>query len=125
MPYEITIERSFHATHALRLPDGSLEPVHAHDWPVRLTVAADALDAMQCVMDFHDLEPALDAVLATLDGKHLNDVPPFDTPAWNPSAERVAEHVATQVGKSIPAPARLIACQVGEAPGCYATYRPI
>ncbi|MEM6755974.1 MAG: 6-carboxytetrahydropterin synthase [Planctomycetota bacterium] len=124
MPYDITVERSFHATHALRLPDGSLEPVHPHDWPVRLTVAADTLDGMQCVMDFHRLEAALDAVLAALNQTHLNDVPPFDTPAWNPSAERVAEHIATRVASSIPAPARVVSCQIGEAPGCYATFIP-
>lgn len=124
MPFHITIERTFHATHALRLPDGSLEPVHPHDWPVHLTVAADTLDAMQCVMDFHDLERALDAALAPLHNTHLNDVPPFDTPAWNPSAERVAEHIAKTVIPSLPPNARLIACRIGEAPGCFATYLP-
>jgi 6-pyruvoyltetrahydropterin/6-carboxytetrahydropterin synthase len=129
MPYAITISRSFHATHALRLPDGSLEPVHAHDWPVRVTVAADTLDAMQCVMDFHALEAALDAVLAALEGTHLNDVAPFadpppDASAWNPSAERVAEHLARAVAPAVPEPARLTACEVGEAPGCFATYTP-
>ncbi len=44
--HEITVSRQFTAAHALRLADGTREPVHEHDWDVRVTVAADELDAI-------------------------------------------------------------------------------
>ena len=42
--YEASIERQFRAAHALRLADGQMEPMHAHDWHVTVTVAASQLD---------------------------------------------------------------------------------
>ena len=121
--YEITIDRSFAASHALRLPDDTLEPVHGHDWPVTVTVAADRLDAMQTVMDFHELEPLVDAAIKPWHNRHLNDCPPFDTGEINPSAERVAEHIARHVAAGLPEHVTLTSVTVGEAPGCKATYR--
>lgn len=122
MRYQITIEKVFAASHALRLPDGSLEPVHGHNWPVRVTVAADQLDAMDCVMDFHELERVVDGIIAPFHSRHLNDVPPFSE-GTNPSAERVAEHIGTAVAAALPAGVVVVEASVGEAPGCTAIYR--
>ncbi len=125
MPYQITIEKVFAASHALRLPDGSSEPIHGHNWPVRVTIGSDQLDAMDCVMDFHELERIVDGILAPFQTAHLNDVPPFsqETQGINPSAERVAEHIARSVAAKLPAEVKLIQASVGEAPGCTAVYR--
>lgn len=124
--YDITVERAFSATHALKLPDGSIEPTHGHDWPVWVTVTATRLDDMQAVMDFHELEAAVDAVLQPWRGKHLNDVEPFIDGTVNPSAERVAWWIALQTQHRLgDTPHRWVsAATVGEAPGCRATYRP-
>lgn len=122
--YEITIERTFAATHALRLPDGTMEDVHGHDWPVVVTVQAEQLDAMQTVMDFHELERHLDAVIRPWGGKHLNDVEPFAGGRHNPSAEKVAWAIATALGTHLRGDARLTSVRVGEAPGCTAAYLP-
>lgn len=124
--YEITISKVFCASHALRLPDGTLEPVHGHNWPVEVTVGSDRLDALETVMDFHDLEAAVDAVIAPWQNRDLNQCPPFvqgDGDGWNPSAERVAEWIADRVSESLPGPVRLLSVRVGEAPGCFATVR--
>ena len=44
MPFEITTTRTFAAAHQLRLYDGSLEPLHGHNWRVQVTVcAADSM----------------------------------------------------------------------------------
>ena len=43
MSFEITTTRQFSASHQLRLYDGSLEPLHGHNWQVKVTVAADSL----------------------------------------------------------------------------------
>lgn len=124
--YEITIERGFSATHALKLPDGTWEPVHGHDWPVWVTVAADELDAMRTVMDFHELERVVEGVIRPWHGKHLNDIPPFkgDDMNANPSAERVAWAIAAAVEKQLRGQAWLVSVKIGEAKGCTATYCP-
>lgn len=122
--YEITLEKAFAAAHAIRLPDGSLEPVHGHNWPVTLVVAAEQLDEIETVMDFHVLEKSLDAVLAKVHNRHLNEVEPFVGCKVNPTAERVAWWIARQIAPTLPTNARVVSVRVGEAPGCYATYRP-
>lgn len=121
MAFSIRIDRAFAATHALRLPDGTMEPTHGHGWAVGVVVGAEQLDAMDCVMDFHELERQLDAILRPWDRKHLNDVEPFVS-GINPSAERVAEAIAR--GLRLPASVRLLRVEVGEATGCTAIYQP-
>lgn len=122
--YRITIEKHFTASHALRLPDGSYEPTHSHDWPVFVAVQSNQLDAMACVMDFHELERIVARVLAHWHNQHLNDAPPFAGETINPSAERVAEQLAIAVMKQLPPGVTLHEARVGEAEGCTAVYRP-
>jgi 6-pyruvoyltetrahydropterin/6-carboxytetrahydropterin synthase len=121
MPFDITIERTFSAAHQLRLADGSLEPLHGHDWRVRVSVSCDELDACDCVMDFHDLHRQLDAIISPWAHRHLNEVEPFRS-GVNTSAERVARVVAGLL--RLPDRVRLAWVSVREAPGCVATYRP-
>lgn len=130
--YQITVHRIFAASHAIRLYDGSLEPLHGHNWPVEVTVAADELDAMETVMDFHVIERALDELLAQVHNKHLNDVDPFKPQNVNPSAERVAWWIGREMTRcvnQVSSPEasrnlRLVSVRVGEAPGCFATFFP-
>ena len=119
--FEIRVTRSFAASHALRLPDGSIEPTHWHGWPVTVVLRADDLDAADCVVDFHEVERQLAGVFAPWQGRHLNECQPFVS-GVNPSAERVAEVIA-QMLRFEPR-VRLIAIEVGEADGCVAIYRP-
>ena len=126
--YAIEVRRTFSAAHAIRLYDGTLEPVHGHDWDVAVVVSAERLDAMEVVMDFHQLEQALDALLATVHNRHLNEVAPFADGAGdlkiNPTAERVAWWLGEEVGRTLPKDVCLEKVSIGEAPGCTATYRP-
>ncbi len=127
--HAITVRRVVSAAHAIRLYDGSLEPVHGHDWAIEVTVAADQLDDIEVVMDFHALEKSLDALLAPVHNRNFNDLPPFagDGPhglAINPSAERVAQWVGESIANDLPDHARLESVSVSEAPGCVATYQP-
>jgi 6-pyruvoyltetrahydropterin/6-carboxytetrahydropterin synthase len=138
--YEATILRTFSAAHAIRLPDGSLEPLHGHNWTVELTVAVNELDEIETVIDFHELERTLDELVATVHNRNLNAVPPFAGPrsggdsggasggggdlAISPPAERVARWLADETAKALSARVRLVSVKVGEAPGCWATYRP-
>ncbi len=126
--YEIQIERVFCATHALRLPDGSYETIHGHNWAVTVVVESQQLDAMETVMDFHELEPLLDALLGTVHNKNLNEVEPFADSTGelvvNPTAERVAWWLAEAIAPQLPDAVKLQSVGVGEAPGCTAVYRP-
>jgi 6-pyruvoyltetrahydropterin/6-carboxytetrahydropterin synthase len=120
MPFEITTTREFSAAHQLRLYDGSLEPLHGHNWRVRVTVASPTLDAIGVVMDFHELERLVDELIKPLHNRHLNDVPAFA--ALNPSAENVAGYIG--LGLRLPAAVRLKGVEVWETAGNSATYRP-
>ena len=127
MPYEITYETTFAAAHAIVLPDGSLEPVHGHNWSVVVTVAADALDGIETVMDFHELKRMVDGIIEPLHNRNLNHVDPFKgspPDAVNPSAESVAQWIGKGVAARLPERCRLMEVAVGEAPGCTARYRP-
>src|SRR5438132_3228600 len=109
MAFEITTTREFSAAHQLRLYDGSLEPLHGHNWRVRVTVSAEKLDAIGVVMDFHELDRLVDAVLAPLHNSHLNSVAPFlDLTIMNPSAENVALHVGRSLMESLPRSVKLL-----------------
>jgi 6-pyruvoyltetrahydropterin/6-carboxytetrahydropterin synthase len=121
MAFEISTTRFFSAAHALRLYDGSLEPVHGHNWRVKVTVSAEKLDAIGVVMDFHELERLLDVILTPLHNRHLNDVPPFAR-ELNPSAENVALHVGRSL--RLPNPVRLVSVEVWETDTNSAVYRP-
>ena len=120
MPFEITATRHFAAAHQLRLYDGSLESLHGHNWKVIVTVAAPQLDAIGVVMDFHELDRLLVAIVEPMHNRHLNDVPAFAS--LNPSTENVAFHIATSL--QLPPAVKLIGVQVWETPENSATYRP-
>jgi 6-pyruvoyltetrahydropterin/6-carboxytetrahydropterin synthase len=124
MPFEISTTRSFSAAHQLRLYDGSLEPVHGHNWRVRVTVAADRLDAIGVVMDFHELERLVDRVITPWHNHHLNEVSAFRDGSTNPSAENVAAVVARAVAPDLPRNVRLISAEVWETDTNSAVYRP-
>jgi len=122
MPFDITVTREFAAAHQLRLYDGSIEPLHGHNWRVCLTVSAAALDSIGTVMDFHQLERLLDAIIEPLHNHNLNDVQPFST-ALNPSTENVALHIGQSL--KLPSGIRLTRVEVWETSTCSAIYRPI
>ena len=121
--FDITTTRGFSAAHQLRLYDGSLEPVHGHNWRVKVTVSAAKLDAIGVVMDFHELERLVDAVLAPLHNRHLNEVAPFVS-ELNPSAENVALHVGRSLTPRLPAGVKLASAEVWETDENSAEYRP-
>jgi 6-pyruvoyltetrahydropterin/6-carboxytetrahydropterin synthase len=120
MLFEISTTRHFSAAHLLRLYDGSLEPVHGHNWKVEVSVAAAKLDSIGVVMDFHELERLLDAILLPLHNRHLNDTAAFAS--LNPSAENVAFHIGSIL--RLPGGVQLLCVRVWETAENSAAYRP-
>ena len=121
MPFDITARREFSAAHQLRLYDGALEPLHGHNWVVVVTVAAERLDPIGVVMDFHELERLLDGILGPLHNTHLNEVEPFRS-ELNPSTEHVAFHIARSL--QLPPDVRVKSVEVWETTANSAIYRP-
>ena len=120
VPFEITATRHFAAAHQLRLYDGSLEPLHWHNWKAIIRVAARQLDAIGVVMDFHQLDAALGAITGEMHNRHLNELSAFAS--LNPSTENVALHIARQL--RLPPGVALISVEVWETPENSAVYRP-
>ncbi len=89
--FEVTVEDSFAAGHALRGYRGKCENPHGHNYKVRITLAGDALDDIGLLYDFKDLKSALAQIIDRLDHQYLNDVEPFRQ--LNPSAENMAKYV--------------------------------
>lgn len=126
--FQIQIDKMFAAAHALRLPDGQLEPLHGHNWPCKVVVESRQLDQMDTVMDFHKLEDALDRLLSRLHNQNINDVKPFAGEngmlAINTSAERIAQWIGQSMQKTLPDHVQLVRVELGEAPGCKAVWIP-
>ena len=120
VPFEITTDRHFSAAHQLVLYDGSLEPLHGHNWVVKVAVAAPKLDSIGVVMDFHELERRVDEVIAPMHNHHLNDLTPFRS--MNPSAENVALYVGRSL--ALPDGVALRSVTVWETPENSAAYYP-
>lgn len=119
--FEVTVSGWFAAAHQLRLPDGSFEPLHGHNWKVAITFAGNQLDALGVLLDFVELRQRLAAATAALHDRNLNELPPFQH--CNPSAENVAVYFA-EVFRAPAAGARLRVVEVEEAPGCVARFLP-
>jgi len=88
MPFALSVTTEFSAAHFLRGYEGDCARLHGHNWQVKLTIEADALNAIGIAIDYKLLKSELKAALADWDHYNLNDIPPFDR--INPSSENVA-----------------------------------
>ena len=122
--FEVTIEQTFAAGHALRNYRGKCENVHGHNYRCQVTMAGEQLDHVGLVMDFVELKRAVLSVIDRMDHQWLNDFPPFDV--LNPSAENIAKYIYDEVSKGITPPAgvRLESVRLWETDTSWATYRP-
>jgi len=120
--FEVLVSDHFVATHQLRLPDGTCEALHEHDWHVVVTCAGAALDPAGVLVDFGVLRGHLRDVLSTLHERNLSEVPSLG--AGNPSAEAVAAYIAQQLASRPLGHAILKCVEVEEEPGCRARFWP-
>lgn len=88
--FEVSVEESFAAGHALRGYRGKCENPHGHNYKVRITLAGQELDGIGLLWDFKDLKAAMNTVIDRLDHQYLNDLEPFKV--LNPSAENLAKY---------------------------------
>ena len=76
--FEVTIEETFAAGHALRNYRGKCENVHGHNYRSQVTLEGDQLDAIGLLVDFVEMKRVVHSVLDRMDHQWLNDFPPFD-----------------------------------------------
>jgi len=125
--FEVAVERTFAAAHQLRNYKGKCENLHGHNYKVRVTVEAAALDDAGLVVDFVEMKRLMDGVIEQLDHTYLNEMPPFDR--VNPSAENIAKHFFDELDRGLKqarlqnAP-RIAAVKIWETETSTATYRP-
>jgi len=123
--FEVSVEQTFAAGHALRNYKGKCENVHGHNFKVQVVIEGERLDDTGMLVDFLDVKDLMGGVIARLDHVFLNDVPPFDVK--NPSAENIAEHFYEEMSTglaSTPVPVRIREVKVWETEIQSATYRP-
>jgi len=121
--FEVTIEETFAAGHALRNYKGKCENVHGHNYRCRVTLAGEKLNEIGLLEDFVELKRVVHVVIDRMDHQWLNEFPPFDK--LNPSAENIAKFVYDEVetGLKLAAGVRIASVQLWETDTCSATYR--
>jgi len=121
--FEVSVDETFAAGHALRGYKGKCENIHGHNYRVRVTLAGGELDHVGLLYDFVHLKQVIQGVIKALDHKFLNEFPPFDV--LNPSAENIARYFYQQVGEQLkkePNGARLESVTVWESDVTSAKY---
>ena len=97
--FEVTIEETFAAGHALRNYRGKCENVHGHNYRCQVTLEGDQLDSIGLLVDFVEMKRVVHSVLDRLDHQWLNEFPPFDV--LNPSAENMAKYIHDEVKQGL------------------------
>jgi 6-pyruvoyltetrahydropterin/6-carboxytetrahydropterin synthase len=125
--YEVTVEQTFAAGHALREYKGKCENVHGHNYRVQITVEGERLNRIGLLVDFVELKRVVREVVAILDHQFINDLEPFTV--INPSAENMAKYFYDEVSQRMgppdaDAPARIAQIKVWETDTSIAVYRP-
>jgi 6-pyruvoyltetrahydropterin/6-carboxytetrahydropterin synthase len=97
--FEVSVEDSFAAGHALRGYRGKCENPHGHNYKVRITLAGEQLDSIGLLYDFKDLKQAMNQIIDRLDHQMLNDIEPFRE--LNPSAENMAKYFYDEANRHL------------------------
>lgn len=85
---DVFIKTHFSGGHHLRAYPGNCENPHGHNWKVKVTVRASALDALGMGIDFKELKKIVNGTVDELDHRDLNEHPAFTQ--INPSSEHIA-----------------------------------
>ncbi len=119
--FEVCVEHTFAAAHALRNYRGKCENVHGHNYRVHVGVEGRELDATGLLYDFAELKKSLRATSEYLDHQYLNELKPFDQ--INPSAENIAKFIFDEMQKDLRS-GSIAYVRVWETDTSSATYRP-
>jgi 6-pyruvoyltetrahydropterin/6-carboxytetrahydropterin synthase len=121
--FQVSVDESFSAGHALRGYKGKCENVHGHNYKVRITLEGPQLDSIGLLYDFTHLKRVMREIIGGVDHKFLNDQAPFD--AINPSAENLAKYFyeeTTRQMNAAPDGSRIKCVTIWETDTTSATY---
>ncbi len=123
--FEVSVEQTFAAGHALGDYRGKCENVHGHNYRIQVTIQGEELDPAGLLVDFVDIKRVMSQAIDRLDHRFINDVTPFDV--LNPSAENMARYFYDELAKGLnrsTPPVRVAEVKVWETDTQNATYRP-
>jgi len=122
--FEVSVEETFAAGHALREYRGKCENPHGHNYRIQVILRGAELNAIGLLVDFVEVKRLMQTVIDRLDHQYLNDVAPFDK--LNPSAENMAKYFYEEMssGLSHASGVTVRQVQVWETDTTSATYRP-
>jgi 6-pyruvoyltetrahydropterin/6-carboxytetrahydropterin synthase len=123
--FQVSVEETFSAGHALRGYRGKCENPHGHNYRVRVTLEGPQLDSIGLLCDFTQLKRVMREIIGGLDHQFMNDLEPFRT--VNPSAENMAKYFYDQISQQLnglPPGARVTDTIVWETDTTSAQYRP-
>ncbi|MEJ7605895.1 MAG: 6-carboxytetrahydropterin synthase QueD [Bryobacteraceae bacterium] len=125
--FEVTVEQTFSAGHALREYKGKCENVHGHNYRVQITMEGERLNRIGLLIDFVEVKRVLREVMGRLDHQFINDLDPFTV--INPSAENLAKYFYEEMNKGltfddVETNVRLAFVKIWETDTSIAVYRP-
>jgi 6-pyruvoyltetrahydropterin/6-carboxytetrahydropterin synthase len=122
--YEVTVEETFAAGHALRNYHGKCENLHGHNYRIEVILQGPELDSIGLLVDFIEVKKIMQTVVNRLDHQFLNELPPFDQ--LNPSAENIAKYFYEQISGGLKSDngATLQRIKIWETDTTSATYQP-
>ena len=121
--FALSLQRGFSAQHHLVGGDwGPENAEHAHAYRLELRLEGSSLDEHGYLVDLVEVERLLEAQVARVRGRSLNDLPEFA--GLNPSLEHFARILAGALAAELP-PTRLTALEVRlwESETAWASYR--
>jgi 6-pyruvoyltetrahydropterin/6-carboxytetrahydropterin synthase len=121
--FQVSVEETFSAGHALRGYKGKCENVHGHNYRVQITLEGPQLDNIGLLVDFTRVKQVMRDIIKRLDHQFINDLEPFTT--VNPSAENMAKYFFEEVGsqlKDLPPGATVKDVVIWETDTAYAKY---
>ena len=121
--FEVSVEQTFAAGHALRNYRGKCENVHGHNYRVLVTIQGPQLDSIGLLVDFVEVKKLMSRVVDRLDHQFINDLAPFDI--INPSAENMAKYFYDEISAGLgESQVRVGEVKIWETDTASATYRP-
>jgi 6-pyruvoyltetrahydropterin/6-carboxytetrahydropterin synthase len=120
--FEVGVVATFESAHRLRGDFGPATRLHGHTYRLEVAVRGERLSEDGTLVDIALLRGAVDEVVASLHLRDLDEVPGLA--GRNTTAERVAEHVAVEVGRRLADAAGCtgLGVRLWESPHAYAAH---
>ncbi|MFH1390659.1 MAG: 6-carboxytetrahydropterin synthase QueD [Candidatus Margulisiibacteriota bacterium] len=115
--YELMVEDTFDAAHALRGYEGPCENLHGHTWRIQLYLKGSKLNKLGLLEDFKAIKKVLAATLDQFDHNYINETSPFDK--INPTSENLAKYLFDKLKNRYKSTHKVI---VWESERTYAAY---